>query len=104
MDEVTQLLSFFVSFLFGFCFHFLTRFHFKVTETYPMFLKYFTTLLFVLNIVLMYLLGMYYLNSGVIHIYFVFFVFLGFLFYGFLQKYVNFKDILPRKIAKYIYK
>lgn len=69
-----------------------------------MFLKYVTTLLFVLNIVLIYLLSMYYLNCGVIHIYFVFFVFLGFLFYGFLQKYVNFKNILPKKIAKYIYK
>ncbi len=104
MDEVTQLLSFLVSFLFGFGFHFLTQFHFKVTETYPMFLKYVTTLLFILNIVLIYLLSMYYLNCGVIHIYFVFFVFLGFLFYGFLQKYVNFKNILPKKIAKYIYK
>ena len=104
MDEVTQLLSFLVSFCFGFFFHILTNFHFKITDTYSLLMRYVTTLLFVVNLVLMYVLCLYYLNDGIIHIYFLIFVFLGFLGYGFLHKNVNLRKVLPSKIAKYIYK
>ncbi len=104
MDEVTQLLSFFVSFCFGFFFHILTNFHFKITDTYSVLMRYITTVLFVIDIVLMYVLSLYYLNNGIIHIYFLIFVFLGFFAYGFLHKNVNLNKVLPRKIAKYIYK
>lgn len=104
MDEITQLLSFFISFLFGFSFHILTNFHFKISETYSTVLKYISTFLFVLDIVLCYVLLMYYLNGGIIHIYFLAFVFFGFFFYDILQKNVNLSNILPNKIAKYLHK
>ena len=74
MDEIVQLLSFLFSFLFGFSFHIMTRWHFKITETYSTLLKYVTTILFVINIVLFYVYIMYHLNDGVLHIYFLLFV------------------------------
>ena len=100
MDEVTQLLSFFLSFLFGFSFHILTKWHFKISETYSTIMKYFTTILFVLDIVLLYIYFMYHLNDGVIHIYFLFFVAFGFVVFDILQKHVKLHFFLPSKVAK----
>lgn len=100
MDEVTQLLSFFISFLFGFGFHILTRWHFKVTDTYKTILRYITTILFVFNIVLFYVYIMYLINDGVIHIYFLLFVILGFFVFGILQKNVKLNLFLPSKVEK----
>lgn len=100
MNEVIQLLSFFASFCFGFFFHVLTNFHFKLTDTYPIWLKYLTTFLFIVDITLMYLLLLYYLNDGVVHIYFVFFVLFGFALYGYLSKNVNISKNSILKIVK----
>ena len=102
MNEVIQLLSFFASFCFGFFFHILTLFHFKLTDTYPVWLKYLTTLLFILDITLSYLLILYYLNGGIVHIYFVTFVFLGFGAYSFVSKNVKNTKISSLKIVKKI--
>ena len=100
MNEVIQLLSFFASFCFGFFFHALTNFHFKLTDTYTIWLKYLTTFLFIGDITLMYLLLLYYLNDGVVHIYFVFFVIFGFASYGYLSKNVNISKNSILKIVK----
>ncbi len=100
MDEITQLLSFFISFLFGFGFHILTTWHFKTTETYNLLMRYLTTILFVFNIVLLYVYIMYLINNGVIHIYFLAFVVLGFLCFGILQKNVKLNLFLPSKVEK----
>jgi len=104
MEETLQLLSFLVSFLFGFFFHILTQFHFKVSEQYPILLKYLSTFLFILDIVLFYILILYYLNGGVLHTYFLFFVFFGFFLYGSLRKCVKLKDFLTSVIDKFLRK
>lgn len=104
MEETIQLLSFLVSFFFGFFFHILTRIHFKFTESYPTLLKYLTTFLFILNIVLLYLLILYYLNGGVLHVYFLIFVFLGFFFYGVLSRNVKFQKLLSLRIVNFFRK
>lgn len=101
MDEITQLLSFLFSFLFGFGFHILTIWHFKLTDTYATFLRYITTILFVLNIVLLYVYIMYQLNDGVLHPYFLAFVFFGFLMYSLVKKYVKFPKIRSVKVEKF---
>ncbi len=100
MEETLQLLSFFISFVFGFFFHLCARFHFKVSDKYPILLKYVSTFLFLLDGVLFYLLLLYYLNGGVLHIYFLFFVFLGFFLYGYLQKRVKLCSFLTKCVDK----
>ena len=103
MDEIVQLLSFLFSFLFGFGFHIMTRWHFKITETYSTLLKYVTTILFVINIVLFYVYIMYHLNDGVLHIYFLLFVSFGFLMFDFVQKHVKLPGFLSSKVEKNIH-
>lgn len=100
MDEIIQLLSFLFSFLFGFGFHIVTRWHFKISETYSISMKYLTTILFVINIVLLYVYLMYQLNDGIIHIYFLLFVLFGFVVFDILQKHVKLSSFLPSKIEK----
>ena len=100
MDEITQLFSFLLSFLFGFGFHILTRWHFKISETYSLVMKYLTTILFVINIVLLYVYLMYLLNDGVLHIYFLLFVFFGFVTFDILHRHVKLEFFLPEKKEK----
>jgi len=104
MEETLQLLSFLVSFLFGFIFHLFSNFHFKITDRYSILLKYIATFLFLLDAVLVYILILYYLNGGILHIYFLIFVFLGFFLFGILQKRVKFTDVLSTFIAKLFHK
>jgi len=101
MEETLQLFSFFVSFVFGLGFHFLTDIHFNLIASYHSFFKYLSTILFMLDIVLGYLFIMYQLNEGVIHIYFLFFVFLGFFSYGFLHRNVKLKNIMSFRLGKF---
>ena len=78
MNYKLQIISFIVSFLFG-CFFYLTSFlNFKLIHKFSKILKYFITILYVLDIALLYILLMYKINSGIIHIYFVLVLFLGF--------------------------
>lgn len=100
MEETLQLLSFLVSFFFGFFFHMVSNFHFKITEKYPVLFQYLSTFLFLLDAVLLYIFILYYLNGGVLHIYFLIFLFLGFFLFGIFQKRVKLTDILSTLIAK----
>ena len=100
MDEVTQLISFFLSFLFGMFFHFLSNYHFKIIIKYAIWFQYLVTFLFIIDSVLAYVLLMYHVNFGVIHLYFLAFVFLGFFAFSSLQKNVKLKTFLQNKIAK----
>ena len=86
MEETLQLLSFLVSFLFGFIFHLFSNFHFKITDRYSILLKYIATFLFLLDAVLVYILILYYLNGGILHIYYLIYVFLGYNLLGILLK------------------
>lgn len=100
MDESLQLLSFLVSFLYGMFFFLVTVFHFKVVQKYPVIFQYFSSFLFILDVVLIYLILFYHLNDGVFHIYFIFFVFLGFFVMHIVSKNVKFWQLLRSKIEK----
>ena len=91
MDEVIQLFSFFVSFCIGFVFSIVTKFHFKLVDSYPKILQYLLTVLYVIDFVLLYVILMYHINGGVIHIYFLAFVFVGFFCSEVLQSRFKFK-------------
>ena len=92
MDEVIQLFSFFVSFCIGFVFSIVTKFHFKLVDSYPKILQYLLTFLYVIDFVLLYVILMYHINGGVIHIYFLAFVFVGFFCSEVVQKNFHFKN------------
>ena len=102
MDEVIQLFSFFASFCLGFVFSIVTKFHFKLVDSYPKIIQYLLTFLYVIDFVLLYVILMYHINGGVIHIYFLAFVFIGFFCSEMFQKNFHFKNnFLFRFFAKW---
>lgn len=79
MNYKLQLLSFVVSFLFGIFFYFSSLLNYKIIKNHPIFLQYFVTFIYILVISLVYVLIMYKVNYGVIHIYFIGVLLLGFI-------------------------
>lgn len=79
MDYKVQIISFLFSFIFGVFFYYTSLLNYKFIHKYPVILKYLITLIFVLDISLLYILFMYKINYGVVHIYFIIVLFLGFL-------------------------
>ena len=69
MNYKLQLLSFLVSFLFGIFFYFTSLLNHKMIQNQPIFMKYIVTFLYILVISLLYVLLMYKVNYGIIHIY-----------------------------------
>lgn len=78
MSYQLQLLSFLVSFLFGIFFSFTSRFHYNLVFSLKSVLRYLLTFLYILDISLIYILLLYYINHGILHIYFVFITFIGY--------------------------
>ena len=89
MENQVQLLSFLISFLYGILFSFLSRYHYKMVYSLKCFMRYILTFFFILDISLFYILVLYYVNYGVVHIYFLIVTFLGYLFEKFLFPYVK---------------
>lgn len=79
MNNHIQLLSFLFSFLFGIFFSFVSVYHYHMVYSLKKVFRYFLTGLFILDISLFYILCLYYINSGVVHIYFVVVTLLGYL-------------------------
>ncbi len=75
--------------MYGILFGLLTIKHFKIIEKYHVIFKYIITLVFILDIMLGYMLGMYKINQGIFHIYFIIVCFLGFWCSYYLHKYVK---------------
>lgn len=80
MNYKLQLISFLVSFLFGIFFYFTSLFNHKIIKKHSIVLQYLITFVYILDISLLYILLMYKVNYGVIHIYFIGMLFLGFAF------------------------
>ncbi len=99
MNYKIQLLSFLVSFLFGIFFYFTSLLNHKMIAKQNSILKYATTLLYIVVISLLYVLLMYKVNYGVIHIYFLIVLFLGF-YCGWLycQKFKKFCKVKKKKL------
>ena len=79
MTSTLQLLSFLTSFLFGIIFYFLTIFNFKIIKDLKKYLQHVITLIYTLDMVIIYIIIIYHLNKGYFHIYFILMVFVGFI-------------------------
>ncbi len=99
MNYKLQLLSFLVSFLFGIFFYFTSLLNHKIIKKHSIFFKYIITFIYILDISLMYVLLMYKVNYGVIHIYFIGILFLGF-YVGWLycKKFRKFCKVKKKKL------
>lgn len=93
MNSYIQVLSFLVSFIYGIFFYLLTRFNKYILVNKNTYIKFIVTLVFIIDIVILYIYLMYKINFGIIHPYFVSFVILGFWFmslmYNLCKKYVK---------------
>ena len=83
MSSNIQLISIFISFLYGIIFYYLTYLNFKLIDILKVIYKHIITFIFVLDIAIIYMLILYKLNNGYFHIYFIFMAIFGF-FVGYL--------------------
>lgn len=89
MNYKLQLLSFLVSFLFGIFFYFTSLLNHKIIKKHSIVLQYIITFVYILDISLLYILLMYKVNYGIIHVYFIGMLFLGFVFGWFYCKHLK---------------
>ena len=78
MNYKLQIISFIFSFVFGMFFYGTSLLNYKLIKKCSKFMKYFVSVVYVIDISLLYVLFMYKINYGVIHIYFIIVLFLGF--------------------------
>ena len=98
MDYKIQLLSLFFSFFFGIIFYFTSIMNYFFIKKYKIVIKYIITFIYMIDITLLYILMLYKINNGFVHIYFLFLVLFGFLF-GVKLKNMLIKNV---KLRKYI--
>lgn len=96
MNSYIQVISFLISFLYGISFYLLTRFNNFILEGKRQFFKFLVTLVFIIDIVILYVYLMYKINSGNFHIYFCFVVVLGFILIN--KYYDNLKNICKKYV------
>ena len=86
MNSTVQLISFLVSFIYGIIFYLLTRFNKYIIENRKIVFRFIITLIFIIDIAILYIYIIYRINHGYFHIYFIFTVIIGFIvthvFYG----------------------
>ena len=78
MDAKTQIIILLYSYIFGFIFYYLSKINNKIITNKSPIYRSITTILFMLNIVLIYLIILYKLNNGKFHLYFFIMLVLGF--------------------------
>ena len=101
MNSYIQLISFFVSFIYGIFFYLLTRFNRYILVNKGWFLKFFITMIFIIDIVILYIYILYKINHGYFHLYFLITVIIGYLItYVFYLKIKNICKIYVKKIIK----
>lgn len=79
MDNAIQLVSFLVSFLYGMFIYFTSLLNYKIILNKNIYFKYLISICYTVVISLLYVIIMYKINEGVIHIYFVITILLGFI-------------------------
>ncbi len=101
MTTKLQLLSFLVSFLFGIFFYFTSLLNYKLIHKHSVLLKYGITFIYSVILSLLYILIMFKVNYGVIHIYFIGMLFLGFLFaWKYCQKFKKICQVKKNKLKE----
>ena len=79
MTAKTQIIVLSFSFLFGFIFQYLNLLNINIIKNKNKFFRSFITIMFMYNIVLIYLICLYKLNNGIFHIYFLIMLILGYI-------------------------
>ena len=79
MNAHLQLLSLGASFLYGFIFYYLIKLNYKLIKNQKKFYQSLITILFMYNVVLLYIIIIFKLNNGIFHPYFFIMITLGFL-------------------------
>ena len=98
MDSFIQVFSFGVSFLYGLLFYLLTRFNYFILEKKNNIIKFLVTLVFIIDIVILYVYLLYKINNGYFHIYFIIVVIIGF---GIMNKfYKKIKNTCKKYVKK----
>ena len=78
MNSYVQVISFLVSFIYGIVFYLFARFNKGMLSNKNNLIKFLITLVFVLDMVILYIYMMYKINFGMIHPYFVIVVLIGY--------------------------
>lgn len=78
MSSSIQLLSFFISFVFGIFFNLLTILNFKIISNLKKYLQHIITFIYVMDIIIIYVIILYHINNGQFHIYFILMVIIGY--------------------------
>jgi len=79
MNSYVQLFCLIVSFLYGILLYYLNMFNYKILKGKNILVKILGSILYILNVSLLYILFLYKINYGVLHIYFVLFMILGYI-------------------------
>ncbi len=78
MNSYIQLMCLIVSFIYGIFIYIASKFNIKVIKNKNIIIKSIINILFIFNISLGYVVILYYLNSGILHIYFILLMILGY--------------------------
>ncbi len=79
MNSYVQLLVLCISFVYGVLLYYLNRFNCRLIKSKNIISKVLISSLYLFNISLLYVCCLYYLNGGVLHIYFVLFIVMGYI-------------------------
>ena len=101
MNYKLQLISLIFSFIFGIFFYFSSLLNYKFIKKHSIFIKYGITFVYIVDIALLYILFMYKINYGVVHVYFILLLFCGFLFgWAYSKKLRKLCKVLKNKLKR----
>ena len=86
MNYKIQLISFLFSFIFGGFFYLTSKLNYRLIWKFSVLFRYLITIVYILDIALLYIMFMYRINNGIIHIYFLLMLFFGFFVTGIFSK------------------
>lgn len=98
MNSFIQVISFIISFLYGIIFYLLARFNKFILNKKNNFIRFLVSLVFVIDMVIIYVYLMYKVNMGMIHIYFIITVVIGFVFMA--LNYIKLQSICKKCVNK----
>ena len=78
MTSKIQLITLGISLIYGFLFYYLYKINYKIIKGKKRFYQSLITILFMYNIVLIYIIIIFKINNGIFHPYFFFIMILGF--------------------------
>lgn len=78
MNSYVQVICLVVSFLYGIILYYLNTFNYRILRNKNIVVKVCGSILYILNATLLYILFLYKINYGMLHIYFILFMIFGY--------------------------